>query len=654
MLQKQMALWNHASIRVLDVRRSMVRPGETVDSFRLPASMYLYVDGGRGEIRIDGVAHTVDQSYVCHAGKGASMDILRVAEPMDYYLIFYKAVLMLPCRQELLDLYRDRDRSPFLAPYGYVPAYPLSIHTRMEQIHRLWQVDDRLEKFHVRALFHQLVYEMMKQLHQAGGTGIFQADLASQAARYIEDHYAESFGLQDLAELLRCGVRQLQRQFKEKHRMGPLEYLIRVRMDRAKDMLLSTDATIKQIAEAVGYADLYYFSRSFKKYFGVSPLHYRRDRRKNASLESQPSIGSKRAFSYSYVDDENHYQQTNEGAARMHTSARTLVAVNLMLIFILLLGACSSGNSGKISGSKEPAPTQSSSASPVQSPAQAAQPSYPVTIKHMKGEYTLEQRPERIAVLDVQFVDQLVALGEQPAGSVTAAGADADFPEYLSDKISDVKVLGTYQEPNLEALVAMNPDFIVCTEVHEAIYDNLSKIAPTIMLLRNEDWRDTLATFGKMMGKEKEAEQVLQAYKEKTDKLAAELAAKLNGQSVALIRPRDDMIRVHTPEHRTGAILYKDLGLVPPKQVAEEKDTAYQISLEALADVGGDHYFLLSDDMFKGLVEEFQNTTTWKSLEPVKNNRVYTVDTTMWIGYYGPMAINLVVDQVADALLGKS
>ncbi|MNO04754.1 hypothetical protein D3C81_2258850 [compost metagenome] len=58
--------------------------------------------------------------------------------------------------------------------------------------------------------------------------------------------------------------------------------------------------------------------------------------------------------------------------------------------------------------------------------------------------------------------------------------------------------------------------------------------------------------------------------------------------------------------------------------------------------------------MFKGLVEEFRNTDTWKSLEPVKQNHVYTVDTTMWIAYYGPLAINLIIDQVADALLGGS
>ena len=637
----QMPLWNHASIRVLDIRRSAVPPGDSV-RLRLPASTFLYAASGRGQIHIDGAAHASDGCYICHAGKGASLDIVRVAEAIDYFLIFYKAVMPHSSRRELLELYRDRN--PFRAGYGFAPADPLPLYTRIEQMHRQWLQNDPLEKFHVRALLHQFVYEVMKQRQLAGSAETLRIDPVGRAIRHIEEHYAEPLSLHALAELVNCGPRQLQRRFKERCGIGPIEYLIRVRMNHAQAMLLHTAGAVKDIAEAVGYDDLYYFSRAFKKHFGASPMHFRRDRRISSSSVSPSSIGLGRVLPYSVVDDENHYQLTDGGASLMHTRTRSMLAVHILLIVMLLMGACSAGSGGS------PAASPGTSAAP--GAAQIAQQAFPVTIKHVKGEYTLEQKPERIAVLDVQYVDQLVALNEQPAGSVKAAGAAADFPEYLAGKLKDVKVLGTYEQPNLEAILEINPDFIICTEVHESIYESLSKIAPTVMLKRNDDWRDTLLTFGQITGKEKEAEQAVQAYKEKTARLAADLAAKLDGQTVALIRPRDDMIRVHTPGHRTGAILYKDLGLKAPQQVAEANDTAYHVSLEALADVGADHYFLLTDDMFKGLVEEFQSTTTWKSLEPVKNNRVYTVDTTMWIGYYGPMAINLVVDQIADTLLG--
>ncbi len=324
----------------------------------------------------------------------------------------------------------------------------------------------------------------------------------------------------------------------------------------------------------------------------------------------------------------------------------------------LLLTACGSGsNEGKNESSPSTIPAASPSSSPTEAqsapPASEDKGAFPVTITHMKGEYTLEKKPEVIAVLDTKFVDQLIALNEQPAGSVTAAGSDTDFPEYLSDRLENVKVLGTRDEPNLEALVALGPDLILMTDFQEKVYDSVSKIAPTLVLDFYEDWRATLETMGKITGKQAEAQTVQQAYEEKTAKLKQQLADKLGDDTVALIRPRTEGIRVHTSQHRTGSILYTDLGLKVPESVAAVDDTAYEISLEAVPEIGADHYFLLSDAMFAEAVKELESTKVWSSLELVKSNRVYRIDSTLWIAYYGPIANNLIVDQAAAALLGQ-
>jgi len=654
-LGEQLALWNHASLRVLDIRRAVLERGESLRGFRLPASAFVFAREGSARVGIDGNVYRADgRCYVCHGGKGALLDISQVGERFEYDMLLYKAAPVLPCREELLRLYRDDN--PFQAVYGFAPYDPYPILESFDRMFEHWYRDDPLEKFRVRALFHQLAYEALKQLREEDRSPGTRPDPVGRAVRRIEERYSELVGLEELASGVGLGPRQLQRLFKDRLNVGPMEYLSGVRLDRARAMLSHSDAPLKTISESVGYEDSYYFSRAFKKRFGVSPMHYRTGRRINPSSASRISIGAEVPRPYSKVGDENHYQHTRGGNASMYRNKKSMLAVSVLISLILLLSACAggSGNNPSASGSSEASPsaTQAQSASPSASAARAAQ--FPVTIKHMKGEIALEQRPEKIAVLDTQFADQLVALNERPAGSVKAAGDDSDFPEYLKDRLSDVKLLGTKDEPNLEAIVAMAPDFIVCTEFQEGIFESLSKIAPTVMLNRNEDWRDTLVTFGKIVGKEAEAEQVLEAYREKTAKLKSELAEKLGEETVALLRPRDNQIRVHTPAHRTGAILYEDLGLGVPEQVKKEQDTAYHISLEALSDVGADHYFLLKDDMFKDLVDEFRQTETWKSLDPVKQDRVYTVDTTLWIAYYGPVAINKVVDQIGEALLGKS
>ncbi|CAI7663523.1 unnamed protein product [Penicillium discolor] len=331
-------------------------------------------------------------------------------------------------------------------------------------------------------------------------------------------------------------------------------------------------------------------------------------------------------------------QGTKRQAAGSNTynARQSRLLMGLMLALILVLTACGAG-AGTDSG-------KPSAAAPAETPANEevqTAGAFPVTITHMK-------------VLDVKFLDQMLAVGEKPAGSVIAGG-NTDFPEYLGDQPSDVQVLGTRDEPNLEAIVALDPDLIIMTDFQEKQYENVSKIAPTLVLDFYEDWRDTLATVAKITDKQDEAEKVRQAYEDKVAGLKAKLSEKMGDETVALIRPRKEGIRVHGIEHRTGGILYQDLGLNMPALVEGIKDdTSVEISMEKVPEIGADRYFVLSDELFAAEAEAMISNPVWKSLDAVKNNRAYDVNSTLWIAYYGPLAINLIVDQASEALLGSN
>lgn len=334
---------------------------------------------------------------------------------------------------------------------------------------------------------------------------------------------------------------------------------------------------------------------------------------------------------------------------KAYAAHKSRLFMGLMLALILVLTACgaaTSTDSGK-----------QSAATPAETPANAetqTDGAFPVTIKGMKADLTLNEKPKKIAVLDVKFLDQMLAVGEKPAGSVIAGG-NTDFPEYLGDQPNGVEVLGTRDEPNLEAIVALAPDLIIMTDFQEKQYESVSKIAPTLVLDFYEDWRDTLATVAKITDKQDEAEKVRTAYEEKVAGLKTKLSEKLGDETVALIRPRKEGIRVHGIEHRTGGILYQDLGLNMPELVEGIKDdTSVEISMEKVPDIKADRYFVLSDELFAAEAEAMVSNSVWKSLDAVKNNRTYDVNSTLWIAYYGPLAINLIVDQASEALLGSN
>ncbi|MBZ5797958.1 hypothetical protein K8353_48910, partial [Burkholderia contaminans] len=79
------------------------------------------------------------------------------------------------------------------------------------------------------------------------------------------------------------------------------------------------------------------------------------------------------------------------------------------------------------------------------------------------------------------------------------------------------------------------------------------------MFKRNENWQTILKLFGELTDKREEAKRIIADYHRRTTLLSGELAPVLAGKSVALIRPLDSLVRVHSASHRTGAVLYRDL-----------------------------------------------------------------------------------------------
>ncbi|ASA26270.1 Fe3+-hydroxamate ABC transporter substrate-binding protein [Paenibacillus donghaensis] len=660
-LQEHIQLWNQATLKVLDIRHRIIPPGQGLLAYQLPSSVFLYGLRGKARIRLDGVEYSAVQGYLCHAGKGAYLEISEITESFEYYLIFYRAVLTKPCRQELLVML-ERSK-PFQVQYGFTPQHPALLYPKLDQMQREWSKPGAIDKLRTKTMFYQFLCELLEQLAaQQVATGL--PDLSVQAIRYMEEHYAEPITLEAIADRLLCSPRQLQRQFKSKLRSGPIDYLLQLRMDKARELLLHTAAPIKAVSEAVGYTDSYHFSRMFKRIVGIPPTTYRLQAagadivhgRQNPAGLSSYAIAAKGGARYIGVsDDENdyHLQRYNGGTTSMFRNSRAGWAVSLLLSLTLILAACSgtpagSGPSGN--GSSENRNTVVVQTASPANTAEAAKSS-PQTIKHMKSELLLKQTPAKIVVLDTQFIDQMVTLGGQPTGSVIVTSDTAEFPDFLADQLQGVTVLGTKEEPNLEAIVGLSPDLIICTEFSEEIYEELQKIAPTLMFERNEDWRITLQSFGQIMGKQQEAKQVLDEYTDKVNTLSLALKEKLGNSTVAMIRPRDGQVRLHTTAHRTAAILYQDLGLNPPPMAVDDTETSQTLSLEILPELNVDHLFVLTDDKTMKLTGEFQETSIWQNLEAVKSEQVHTVNTTLWIAYYGPVAMSLIVDQISEALL---
>ncbi len=99
--------------------------------------------------------------------------------------------------------------------------------------------------------------------------------VTEQARRYLEEHYREPVFIETLAEYLHLNPRYFSTLFKKKEGVSPLDYLTRIRMEAAKDLLRDTDIPASEVSYLVGYEDPRYFYKVFKKYTGQTPTNFR-------------------------------------------------------------------------------------------------------------------------------------------------------------------------------------------------------------------------------------------------------------------------------------------------------------------------------------------------------------------------------------------
>jgi AraC-like DNA-binding protein len=94
------------------------------------------------------------------------------------------------------------------------------------------------------------------------------------AAAYVAAHFASRIALDQAAALCQLGSVQFCRLFKMEQGLSFGQFLLRFRLERACELLAHSDMLVKEVAYAVGFNDLSYFARAFKRRFGVCPRQF--------------------------------------------------------------------------------------------------------------------------------------------------------------------------------------------------------------------------------------------------------------------------------------------------------------------------------------------------------------------------------------------
>lgn len=271
-----------------------------------------------------------------------------------------------------------------------------------------------------------------------------------------------------------------------------------------------------------------------------------------------------------------------------------------------------------------------------------------IEVKDELSTLKLEKAPVRVVALEFSFVDALANLGVSPVG-VADDGDVNRVIEPIRNKISDWTSVGSRSQPSLEVISSLKPDLIIADiERHEAIYEDLKRIAPTLILKsRGETYEDNLAAGVKIAAafdREEEMKSLVAAHSKRMD----EVANRVNKKATVMFAVSTSKgVWMHGPKAYAGGVVSR-LGLSSP--ITEDGGKAYiGTTLENLVKLNPD-YFLVGEYGSETTVDKYKQNPLWPLMTSVKNDQYVETDARLWSLNRGMIAAEIMASEIEHLL----
>lgn len=258
----------------------------------------------------------------------------------------------------------------------------------------------------------------------------------------------------------------------------------------------------------------------------------------------------------------------------------------------------------------------------------------PITVTHQLGSVTLESEPKRISVIGLGSLDALDSFGIEPI-AVTKA---AQIPDYLTKYEGDkYESTGSLFEPDFEAIYTQKPDVIIIGARSTPHYDELSKIAPTIVFAIDSEqsyWTSTQQQW-RMLGEIFNVE-------EKVEQKIAELGKEFKTISQYTESHKIDALTVMSSGGNITAFgaqsrfstVYQDFGFTPTVKIEKTATHGDLISYEFIQKANPSTLLVVDRDVLvnKGKSttrEDFNNELVQKT-KAYKNGHMTFLDLNAW------------------------
>ena len=255
----------------------------------------VYVCDGKGYHVYDGKTYPVTKGELYIINSGVPHCFYPTDELNSEHLIVYNLSFLpefidginidLPILTELTDIMLYK--SLYAEEIIYTPdlKLPGSMRPEIEQLYEKMYLEFTSQSINYREILRLLLCELLLKIHRFYKLGketcendgsTFRHQLIPDCIAYLKENYAQKITIEELSGTFFLSKSYLSSLFKKATGYGVVEYLQHIRVEKACELLATTNLPITQISEQVGFGDYRFFNKSFKKITGVTAHEYRK------------------------------------------------------------------------------------------------------------------------------------------------------------------------------------------------------------------------------------------------------------------------------------------------------------------------------------------------------------------------------------------
>lgn len=158
--------------------------------------------------------------------------------------------------------------------YSYRISNPALMYKLFSETERIWTFKKTAFRNRCLSLLYQIIAELERDLSRSY-LPARQYEAIRAAQTYLEENYADpGLDIARLSEVAGLSKSYFRRLFTEVYKLSPGQYISMIRMEKAKDLLTLGMYSVGEVAQLVGYTNIYYFSGAFKKAVGCPPSDF--------------------------------------------------------------------------------------------------------------------------------------------------------------------------------------------------------------------------------------------------------------------------------------------------------------------------------------------------------------------------------------------